>query len=73
MTWFEVYDNNVVIGFRERSADLELIVKGSALRGNKAIDFGCHVWAVPDHLRSYRPGDPGYWMEATARYGRVER
>jgi len=71
IAWWEVEDNNVYIGFRELPSDWQWIIRGAALRGNKAIDFGCHVWAVRGRAPGWRPGDPGFVDQVTARYGRV--
>jgi len=72
VSWFEVDDNNVYIGFSTKSYDLTLILRGAALRANAAIDFGVHVWAVKAANKGWRPGDGPYYGEVTARYGKIE-
>ena len=44
--WFEIESNYVYLGFNKRPDDLYAVVPAAALHGNKAIDFGVHVWAV---------------------------
>ncbi len=69
--WYECEDNNVYVGFEPIPNDWQMIVKGAALRGNEAIDFGCHVWAVPANKYGWRPGDSSFLGEVTARHGRI--
>jgi len=76
IAWWEVESNNVYIGFSRVPDDpgLVLICQGAALRGNRAIDFGVHVWGSVGAPRGARPDTPGVqWYETTARYGRIER
>lgn len=61
--------NNVLIGFASQPADLPMVVAGAALKANKAIGFGVHVWAVPPGQTSLPP--ERYLCEATARSGRI--
>jgi len=69
VVWFTPIDNNVYIGFSRVPDDLYWILRGAARRGNVAIDFGCHVWAVPADAS---PGDVSrHYGEATARNGKV--
>lgn len=70
--WVEIQDNDVFIGFKRRSNDLTLILRGADLKGNKAIDFGVNVWAVDAKHVGWRPGSGPYYMEVTARHGRIE-
>lgn len=72
VSWYEVNNNNVYIGFSPVPNDWNLIIRGAAFRGNKAIDFGVHVWALEGSQRGWRPGDGSYLGEVTARYGRVQ-
>ena len=72
ISWFEVDDNDVYIGFRTRPNDLSLILRGAALRANKAINFGVHVWGVKSSQKGWRPGQGPYYEEVTARYGKIE-
>jgi hypothetical protein len=72
IAWFEVEDNNVYIGFNTRPNDLTLILRGAALRANKAINFGVHVWGVKASQKDWRPGQGTYYEEVTARYGKIE-
>jgi len=71
--WIEIEGNTVYIGFKALPEDYVLIIKGAALRGNKAIDFGVHVWAISAEHRGWRPGKGPYYGEATARYGKIQR
>jgi hypothetical protein len=71
--WMDVDGNNVYIGFKKAPRDLSIIIRAAALSCNKAINFGCHVWAVPSNSnRPWRPGAGRYYEEVTARYGRIE-
>ena len=72
VAWYEVDDNDVYIGFSPVPNDWNLIIRGAALRANKAIDFGVHVWALKGSQRGWRPGKGTYLGEVTARYGRVK-
>ena len=46
VAWIEIERNSVYVGFSSLPSDWEMIIKGAALRGNEALNFGCHVWAV---------------------------
>ena len=72
ITWWEVEDNNVYINFNPVPNDWNLIMRGAAFRGNKAIDFGTHVWALKGKKEGWRPGHSPYLGVATARYGEFE-
>ena len=72
IVWYEVERNNVYIGFSPLPEDWEMIIKGAALRGNQAINFGCHVWAVDANKKGWRPGDSPFYGEITARHGKLE-
>ena len=73
VAWYEVADNDVYVGFAPLPQDWEGVIRGAALRCNRAIDFGCHVWAVAADQKGWRPGNSSYYGEATARHGRIER
>jgi hypothetical protein len=72
--WYEVHNNNVYIGFNTFPSDWRTIINGAALRGNEAIDFGVHVWAINANRisKGWRPGDGSYYEEVTARYGKIQ-
>ena len=72
VAWIEVEKNSVYVGFSLLPNDWEMIIKGAALRGNKATNFGCHVWAVDADKKGWRPGDSPFYGEFTARYGKLE-
>jgi hypothetical protein len=72
IVWYQVERNNVYIGFSPLPEDWEMIIKGAALRGNQAINFGCHVWAVDANKKGWRPGDSPFYGEVTARYGKLQ-
>ena len=71
VTWVEVDSNNAYSGFASVPEDLALIVNAAAMNGNKVLGFGVHVWAVQADL-GWRPGQPGFLCEATARGGQFE-
>ena len=70
--WIEVDSNVVYVGFEPLPSDWEMIIKGAALRANRAIGSGAHVWAVKAANKGWRPGDSSYYGEVTARYGKIE-
>ena len=70
--WVEFDGNDVYIGFTRRPADLEAVLRAAALNGNRAIDFGVHVWAAPAADKGWRPGSGQYYAEVTARNGKIE-
>jgi len=72
VAWIEIERNDVYVGFNTLPNDWEMIIKGAAVRGNHAINFGCHVWAVSADKKGWRPGDSSCYGEFTARYGRIE-
>jgi len=72
VSWVEIDNNNVYIGFERRPLDLPAIVNAAAVVGNRALDFGVHVWAVAAEHSGWRPGDAPYYCEATARYGKLK-
>lgn len=47
-------------------------IEGANLRGNKAIDFGVHMCAVPAEQERWRPGKGSYYKEVTGRYGKIQ-
>jgi len=71
--WYEIYKNNVYIGFKTLPSDWRIIINGAALRGNETIDSGVHVWAINANKfsKGWRPGDGSYYGEVTARYGKI--
>ena len=72
VSWVEVNNNSVFIGFKTLPRDLKSIVSAAAIHGNRAADFGVHIWAVPESQKNFRPGlDPSY-CTATARHGKIE-
>lgn len=71
--WVEIEDNNVYIGFSTRPPDLTTILRAAAFRGNRAIDFGVHVWGAGCTKPGWRPGGRAlWWQNVTARYGKIE-
>ena len=72
VAWIEIEENSVYVGFNSLPKDWEMIIKGAALRGNNATNFGCHVWAVDANKKGWRPGDSPFYGEFTARHGKLE-
>ena len=70
--WWEVVQNKVFISFSPVPNDYEKIIRDAALKGNKRIDFGVHVWAVKNQPAGWRPGNGPYIGVVTARYGKFE-
>lgn len=86
VSWWRIDKNNIYIGFSERpkievdiiagtkfeSDPMDTIVRGAAVKGNKATDFGFHAWGVVSDNRQWRPGDGGFWVSHTARHGKIQ-
>jgi hypothetical protein len=72
IAWVDIEDNNVYIGWKSIPPDFSVINRGAAFQGNKALDFGVHVWSVKAAQRGWRPGAGPYLCETTARYGKVQ-
>ena len=70
--WWEVMENMVFMSFSPVPNDYEIIIRDAALKGNKRIDFGVHVWAVKNQPAGWRPGNGPYLGVVTARYGKFE-
>jgi len=71
ISWVRFDDNSVYIGFTSIPSDITLILGGAAFFGNKAIDFGVHVYAY-DACR-YGPTTGGnFFRGATCRHGKVK-
>jgi hypothetical protein len=72
--WIDIDDNDVYIGFDPLPSDYKIVCKAAALNGNKAINFGVHVWAInaSKYHKGWRPGDGTYYYETTARYGKIQ-
>lgn len=73
VSWLEIDGNNVYIDFEPLPSDWNTIIRAAALNGNRAIDFGVHVWAMSGKQKGWRPGDSGYTGNATARYGKIKQ
>ncbi len=71
VAWIEVDDNNVYVGFEPIPSDMDAIIRAAALNGNRAADFGVHVWAVKATQRNWRPGQGSYLAEHSARHGKI--
>lgn len=71
--WYHVYGNDVVVGFKSKPQDWELILKGVAVKANETINSGVHAWAVDASRKSYKPGNSGFWQCVTARNGKIEQ
>ena len=72
--WYEISKNDIYIGFKTLPSDWQIIINGAALKGNKAIDFGVHVWAINANKfsKGWRPGDGSFYGEVTTRYGKIQ-
>ena len=64
--WIEIDSNTVHLGVDPLPLDIKLIAQAAAFNGNKAINFGVHVWVHPANDKSK------YYGETTARYGKIE-
>ena len=73
ISWVEIDENNVYVGFNKIPSDFSTIVRGAAVQGNRAYGFGVHAWAVNAKNTNWRPGSGPYYCEATARHGKIEK
>ena len=67
--WVEIDRNNVYIGFISKPDDIGSIVRGAALKGNKAYGFGVHVWAM--NANDDWQSSSKYYCTASARRGKI--
>ena len=72
VSWWEVDGNDVYINFNDISFNYKVAIRMAATLGNRATDFGVHVWALNGKQRGWRPGDGGYLDNVTARYGKLQ-
>ena len=72
VSWWEVDGNDVFINFHDLSFNWKAAIRMAATLGNRATDFGVHVWALNGKQRGWRPGDGGYLENVTARYGKLQ-
>ena len=64
---FKVDHNTVYVYFKAFPSDWCTIIKAAAWHGNKAIDFGCHVWAMDAN------NPDSFLGTATVRHGKHEK
>lgn len=69
VSWVKIKGNRVYIGLSNWTNEFKLIIPFAAFFGNKAIDFGTHVWAYDDlgNINEH----VGIYCSASARYGKV--
>ena len=72
VSWWEVDGNDVYINFNDISFNYKAAIRMAATLGNRATDFGVHIWALNGKQRGWRPGDSGYLDKVTARYGKLQ-
>lgn len=71
--WIEYEDNEIFIGFLPLPADYSRVCNNAAKIGNKAIDFGCRVYAYDASKYRALIGNKYYYSYMTAwRYGQKE-
>ena len=63
--------NTVIIGVDRVPYDIQSIAQAAAFHGNRAIDFGVHVWVVP--ASSTCGAFKNYYGMTTARHGKIEK
>ena len=71
IAWVRFYRNTVFIGVDRVSSDIQSIAQAAAFHGNRAIDFGVHVWVVP--ASSTCGAFKNYYGMTTARHGKIEK
>ena len=60
VSWIEVEQNDVYIGWNSIPSDFDMINRFAAMIGNRAINFGVHVWSIQASKKGWRPGDSSY-------------
>jgi len=66
--WVEFERNTVHLGVEPLPDDIKLIAHAAAMNGEKAINFGVHVWVHPANDRNK------YYGTATAaRHGKISK
>jgi len=72
--WVEFDRNWVYIGWAQVPPDIAMINNAAAMAGNRAINFGTHVWSVEASSAKpgWRPGDTPHICNTTARKGKIE-
>lgn len=69
ISWIKFEHNSVYIGFNSSRSDVTTILRMAAFHGNKAIDFGVHIYA---YKCSYPTTGGNFFKGATCRYGKVK-
>ena len=70
ITWISFEGNSVYIGWKERPGDIRAVVGAAAFHGNRAINFGVHLYNY-DASRFPRPTNgPLFFCTATVRHGK---
>ena len=72
VSWWEVDGNDVYMNFNDISFNYKAAIRMAATLGNRATDFGVHVWALNGKQKGWQPGDGGYLENVTARYGKLQ-
>jgi hypothetical protein len=72
--WIEIDSNTVYVGFAPIPSDYREICNAAAFIGNRAINFGVHVWAIDatKYNNYWRPGSGTALYETTCRHGQFE-
>ena len=71
IAWVRFDRNTVIIGIDRVPSDIQSIAQAAAFHGNRAIDFGVHVWVVP--ASSTCGAFKNYYGMTTARHGKIEK
>lgn len=72
VAWHEVSRNTVHVAFSRVPGDLQAVIRGAALRGNRLLGRGVHVWVVSPAARAVRFDERSPTTAVTARSGAIE-
>ncbi len=66
VAWVKFENNKVTIGVNSVPSDIRSVAQAAAMIGNRAINFGVHVWVAPANNPN------SYYGMTTARHGKIE-
>jgi len=73
VSWVTFERNSVYIGWRSRPTDIHAIVSAAAFQGNRAINFGVHVYNYDAGRFPTPDKGPLFFCTATVRHGKHQK
>ena len=70
VAWVSFESNSVYIGWKERPADIRTVVIAAAFHGNRAINFGVHIYNYDAASFPSPTNGPKFFCTATVRDGK---